>query len=456
MSLSSLDRVSTLLSTPSDALPCPVRTGGWLTSCRMGKRVGFLVLTDGSSTEPLQVVVPDALLQSQPDLRRLSSGCSVRVTGELVLSQGAGQRVELQATAVEVMGWVEDPETYPIQPKPLGADFLRTVPHLRARVKHVAAVSRLRHGLAHAIHDYFSRQDFLWVATPVLTQGDAEGAGERFQVVTEEGPDAFFGQPTYLTVSGQLEAEALCMALGRVYTFGPTFRAEKSRTSRHLAEFWMVEPEMAFADLQDLMGLAEGLVKAGVTHCLEHLTEEMALFEEMGGLPMEQWQRLVEQPFAHLTYTQAIERLTATEHVFETQVAWGDDLHAEHERWLVEDAGRPVFVTDYPAGIKAFYMKPAQDGRTVAAFDLLVPRVGELVGGSEREEDLQRLVDRMTACGLDPAQYGDYLDLRRYGTVPHGGFGLGFERLVAFLSGMPSVKDTIAFPRTHGCAGLSK
>lgn len=292
----------------------------------------------------------------------------------------------------------------------------------------------------------------MWVATPVLTQGDAEGAGERFQVVTEDGPAAFFGHPTYLTVSGQLEAEALCMALGRVYTFGPTFRAEKSRTSRHLAEFWMVEPELAFADLQDLMGLAEGLVKATIAHALAHLPEEMALFEEMGGLGVEQWQRMVDHPFACLTYTQAIARLTGSEQAFETPVVWGDDLHAEHERWLVEDAGCPVFVTDYPAGIKAFYMKPAQDGRTVAAFDLLVPRVGELVGGSEREEDLERLVERMTACGLDPAQYGDYLDLRRYGTVPHGGFGLGFERLVAFLSGMPSVKDAIAFPRTHGCA----
>ncbi len=453
MSTFPLDRTAALLATSSDLLPRTAHVGGWLTSCRMGKRVGFLVLADGSSTEPLQVVVADALLQSQPELRQLTSGCSVRVTGDLVTSQGAGQRVELQARTVEVCGWVDDPATYPIQPKPLGADFLRTVPHLRTRVKHLAAAARLRHGLAQAIHGFFAGQDFLWVATPVLTQGDAEGAGERFQVVTDDGADAFFGQPTYLTVSGQLEAEALCMALGRVYTFGPTFRAEKSRTSRHLAEFWMVEPEVAFASLADLMVLAEGLVKACVRHCLAHHPQEMALFADMGGTPVEAWQRLVECPFSVLTYSQAVERLATGGGAFERAVSWGMDLQAEHERWLVDDLGGPVFVTDYPAGIKAFYMKPAADGRTVAAFDLLVPKVGELVGGSEREEKLERLVERMTQAGMDPDQYGDYLDLRRYGTVPHGGFGLGFERLVAYLSGMGSVRDVIAFPRTHGAAG---
>lgn len=445
-----LDHVSSLLSTPSEILPCPAVAGGWLTSCRMGKRVGFLVLHDGSSVAPLQVVVPDALLQAHPDLRGLTAGCSVRVTGTLVLSQGAGQRLEMQAEHVEVLGWVDDPKTYPIQPKPLGADFLRTVPHLRARVVHVAAVARLRHALAKAIHGYFDQLGFTWVATPVLTSGDAEGAGERFQVVTDEGPSAFFGREAFLTVSGQLEAEALCMALGRVYTFGPTFRAERSRTSRHLAEFWMVEPEVAFVDLADLMELSEGLVKHCIAHCLAHLPEEMALFAQEGAPSLEAWEQMIQAPFARVSYTEAIALLERSDVAFSTPVAWGDDLHAEHERWLVERLGGPVFVTHYPADLKAFYMKETEGGRTVAAMDLLVPRVGELVGGSEREEDLERLSARMRHHGLDPADYAEYLDLRRYGTVPHGGFGLGFERLVAFISGVASVKDAIAYPRTAG------
>jgi asparaginyl-tRNA synthetase len=448
--LFALDQVSTLLSTPSEALPRQAATGGWLTSCRMSKRVGFLVLHDGSSVAPLQVVVPDALLQEQPALRGLTAGCSVRVRGTLVVSQGAGQRLEMQAEHVEVLGWVEDPVTYPIQPKPLGADFLRTVPHLRARVVHMAAVARLRHVLAQAIHGYFAQHGFTWVATPVLTSGDAEGAGERFQVVTDEGPSAFFGREAFLTVSGQLEAEALCMALGRVYTFGPTFRAERSRTSRHLAEFWMVEPEVAFAGLTDLMGLSEGLVKHCIAQCLTHLPEEMALFAQEGSVAVESWEAIVQAPFARVTYTEAIALLEQADVTFSTPVAWGDDLHAEHERWLVERLGGPVFVTHYPADLKAFYMKETEGGRTVAAMDLLVPRVGELVGGSEREEDLERLTARMRHHGLDPADYPEYLDLRRYGTVPHGGFGLGFERLVAFVSGVASVKDAIAFPRVAG------
>lgn len=307
----------------------------------------------------------------------------------------------------------------------------------------MAAVARLRHVLAQAIHG-------TWVATPVLTSGDAEGAGERFQVVTDEGPSAFFGREAFLTVSGQLEAEALCMALGRVYTFGPTFRAERSCTSRHLAEFWMVEPEVAFTGLTDLMGLSEGLVKHCIAQCLTHLPEEMALFAQEGSIAVESWEAIVQAPFARVTYTEAIALLEQADVTFSTPVAWGDDLHAEHERWLVERMGGPVFVTHYPADLKAFYMKETEGGRTVAAMDLLVPRVGELVGGSEREEDLERLTARMRHHGLDPADYPEYLDLRRYGTVPHGGFGLGFERLVAFVSGVASVKDAIAFPRVAG------
>lgn len=446
--LSLPDRAVDLLATPSHDLPRPARIGGWLTSCRMGKAVGFLVLSDGSSAQPLQVVVPKALLHDQPDLRRLGAGCSVMVSGQLVASPAAGQRVELQARDVQVLGWVEDPETYPIQPKPLSADFLRTVPHLRHRVGHMAAVARLRHGLAHAIHGFFAQHGFIWVATPVLTSGDAEGAGQRFQVITDDGPDEFFGKPAHLTVSGQLEAEALCMALGRVYTFGPTFRAERSRTSRHLAEFWMVEPEIAFAQLPDLMDLSEALVKHCLAYCLSRLPAEMDLLAAHGAPPADHWRQMIERPFVRLTYTKSIDLLTSSTHRFVAPARWGMDLHAEHEHWLVDHVGGPVFVTDYPADIKAFYMRASDDGRTVAAFDLLVPGMGEIIGGSEREHIHARLAERMRAMGQDPDGYGQYLDLRRYGSVPHGGFGLGFERLVAYVAGLPSVKDAIAFPKT--------
>jgi asparaginyl-tRNA synthetase len=315
------------------------------------------------------------------------------------------------------------------------------------------AIARLRHVLAAALRDYLDERGFLWVATPVLSGTDAEGAGERFQVTTSEPgaeeTDPFFSQPAYLTVSGQLEAEAMCSALSRVYTFGPTFRAEKSHTTRHLAEFWMLEPEMAFADLDDIVRLAEGLLQHAVQACLTKLPAEMAYFADEGGQSVATWERFASESFVRMTYSEAIEKLSAATVDFSFLVAWGIDLQSEHEKWLVEQVGRPVILTDYPVGIKAFYMKQSPDGKTVAAMDILVPGVGEIVGGSVREESLDRLTERMTAAGMDLSAYEAYLDLRRYGSVLHGGFGLGFERLVAMMAGVP-VRDAIAYPRTFG------
>ncbi len=452
MSAFTLSQVATLLSS-SFSPSGPVRVGGWLTHARFSKKVAFLVLSDGSSHQPLQVVVPGHLLEDQPHLRDLGPGCSVRVEGDLVPSRGAGQAVELLAHSVEIMGLVDDPRTYPIQPKPLAADFLRSLPHLRHRVAGQAAIARLRHVMSQAIHDYFATLGFMWVATPILTAADAEGAGSRFQVVSEGDTqkDSFFGKPTFLTVSGQLAGEALCMGLSRVYTFGPTFRAERSHTSRHLAEFWMVEPEVAFADLQDIISLSEGLLKHVVSECLTKLPMEMEYFAQEGGRTLEQWHSFVQQDFACMTYTDAIEKLQLAPHgTFSILVSWGDDLLAEHERWLVEQVGKPLAITHYPAEIKSFYMKATGDGRTVEAMDILVPGMGELIGGSTREDDLQRLEQRMIMAGMDPAEYQSYMDLRRYGSVPHAGFGLGFERLVAYISGTTSVRDVIAYPRASG------
>lgn len=426
-----------------------VHVGGGLTSARMGKAVGFLVLVDGSSTEPLQVVVSRALMEQDPTLRTLGAGCSVSVTGTFVASRGGGQQWEVQAQTVTVTGRVEDPETYPIQPKELSPEFLRTLPHLRARTTRHGAVARLRHVLARAVHDYLDSQGFLWVATPVLSPTDAEGAGEQFQVVTTEGPTAFFGEEMFLAVSGQLDVEAFCMALSRVYTFGPTFRAEKSQTSRHLAEFWMVEPEMAFARLDDIAGLAEGLLRHAIQTVLADLPGEMAWFEKEGGRPVAAWTALAQTPFCRMTYTDAVACLQESGRVFDVPVVWGMDLQSAHEKALVDIRQGPVVVTDYPAGIKAFYMKASADGQTVAAMDILVPGMGEIVGGSEREEDFDRLTARMQSLGMDIGAFVPYLDLRRYGTVPHAGFGLGFERLVAWLSTTPSIRDAIPVPRFY-------
>lgn len=439
---------SSLFSTP--ILDKTVHVGGWLTSARFQKKVGFLVLMDGSSQLPLQIVIPEALLIEDPSLRTLGAGFSIQASGQLVASKGAGQAWELLAESVTLIGAVDTPETYPIQPKYHSPEFLRSLPHLRPRVTRFGAIARLRHVLMETIHHYLSEQGFLWIATPILSTADTEGAGEQFMVTTSlDDPTEFFGKETFLSVSGQLDVEAFCMALSRVYTFGPTFRAEKSQTSRHLAEFWMVEPEMAFASLDDIADLAEGLLKTCIKVVLEKLPEEMNYFEKEGGKSIQQWKALAQDAFERLTYTRAVELLQTSKQIFQFPVAWGVDLQSEHEKALVEMIGRPVILTDYPKGIKAFYMKESVDGKTVEAMDILVDGVGEIIGGSAREESLEKLVSKMQSLSMDIEEYRPYLDLRKYGSVSHAGFGLGFERLVAYLSSSPSVKDVIPYPRSY-------
>lgn len=445
----STQTLSKVIFSDSSLIGQSVEVGGWLTSARMGKKVGFLVLVDGSSLTPLQVVVSLELMEKDPILRTLGAGFSVRVWGQVVASCGAGQAVEIKAERVEVVGGVQDRETYPIQPKAHSTEFLRSLPHLRPRVTQFGAIARLRHTLSQAIHQYLSQYGFLWVATPILSTADAEGAGQQFQVVTQDGPTEFFGKEVFLTVSGQLDVEAYCMALSRVYTFGPTFRAELSQTSRHLADFWMIEPEMAFATLDDIVHLAEGLLKHVVEVCLRDLPQEMAYFESQGGRSVASWQQFTQDPFEKMTYTEAVRILIESGQSFEYPIFWGVDLQSEHEKFLVEKVGRPVVLTDYPTDIKAFYMKQSVDGKTVAAMDILVPGMGEIVGGSQREEGLEQLDARMKAGGMDLEAYQAYRDLRRYGSVPHAGFGLGFERLVSYLAGLSSVKDAIAYPRSY-------
>ena len=447
--MSLIAQVASLLSTPASMLPMPVRVGGWVTTFRKSKSVGFVMLSDGSTPQKLQVVVPQELFDRHPELLKLSTSCALIVEGHLVASLGSKQDCELKATSITVTGWVEDAEHYPIQPKDISAEFLRTIPHLRPRVAQQGAIARLRHVLAQSIHEYFALHGFVWVATPILTSSDAEGAGARFEVRSED--PSFFGDPAYLTVSGQLAGEALCMALSRIYTFGPTFRAEPSQTSRHLAEFWMVEPEIAFAGLPDIMELAEGMLKHACTSVLTQCPQDIDLLAQDGGLSALQLQELIAQPFAHITYTKAIEMLQQSQEDFAPSIAWGMDLQSEHEKWLVARLGRPTFVTHYPQEIKSFYMRPSGDGKTVEAMDLLVPKMGELIGGSARQDDGPALRQRMKELGMDVAQYQSYLDLRRYGSAPHAGFGLGFERLVAFISGASSVRDVIAYPRYKGC-----
>lgn len=438
--------ISVLLSSLSFG-PCCV--AGWITSIRKQKRLAFAMVSDGSSLRKIQVVLPSDLWEKDLELSRLTAGCAVYVSGELQSSKGPGQDVEILATSLLITGFVEDPETYPIQPKELSPEFLRTLPHLRARTAYQGAMARLRHKTMMSIHEYFSEKHFFWVQTPILSAQDAEGAGSRFEVFSPSDP-AFFDEKAYLTVSGQLAAESLCMALSRVYTFGPTFRAEPSQTSRHLAEFWMVEPEVAFADLDDIVALSEGLLKKVMKDVLEKCPEDMAFFEQEGGLPLLSMKKMMEEPFERVTYKEAIEILQKHQSQFEAPIVWGMDLSSVHEKWLVDFFARPVFVTHYPADIKSFYMKPSGDQKTVLAMDLLVPQMGGLVGGSVRETDKDALVARMKHLGMDPECYRSYLDLRRYGSAPHAGFGLGFERLLGFLSGAGSVRDVIPFPRYKG------
>jgi asparaginyl-tRNA synthetase len=441
---------------------------GWIRTRRDSKaELSFLQVNDGSSFDSLQVVAPASLDNYHDEVLHLTAGCAVNVSGTVTPSQGKGQAVELLADEVAVVGWVDDPDTYPIQPKRHSFEYLREVAHLRPRTNTFGAVARVRHRLAMAIHRYFDEHGFLWVHTPIVTASDAEGAGELFRVSTldlanlprtPEGSidfsQDFFGKPAYLTVSGQLNIEAYCLALTRVYTFGPTFRAENSNTSRHLSEFWMVEPEIAFADIWDNADLAEDLLKYSFRAILDECPDDMAFFaERIDKDAISRLEGLVSSSFARMEYSEAIEVLERSGRDWEFPVEWGVALQAEHERYLCEEyAKRPVIVVNYPTAIKAFYMRLNDDERTVAAMDVLAPGIGEIVGGSQREERLDVLDARIRETGLDPASYWWYRDLRRYGTVPHAGFGLGLDRALAYATGMANIRDVIPFPRTPGNA----
>jgi asparaginyl-tRNA synthetase len=439
-----------------------IAINAWVRTKRELKDFAFVEVNDGSSLQGLQVVVTSTMSNYEATLRSLMTGASVSVEGVLVASEGKNQRIELKAETVTVWG-TADPETYPLQKKRHSFEFLRTIAHLRSRTNTIGAVFRVRNACSAAIHQFFQERGFLWAHTPIITTGDCEGAGEQFTVTsfnlnqlpktTEQTVDFaqdFFGRPTYLTVSGQLEAEIMALAFSNVYTFGPTFRAENSNTSRHLAEFWMVEPEMAFCDLGGDMDLAEAFLKHVFKSVLEQCPEDMAFFNErIDPSVLATAETIIHQDFARITYTEAIALLETADRTFEYPIEWGLDLQSEHERYLAEEKfKRPVIVTDYPVGIKAFYMRLNEDERTVAAMDILAPNIGEIIGGSQREERLDVLERRMKAQNLKVEDYHWYLDLRRYGTVPHAGFGLGFERLVQFMTGMTNIRDVIPFPRT--------
>jgi asparaginyl-tRNA synthetase len=450
---------------PQDAA---VTVKGWVRTRRDSKAgISFVHLSDGSSFHLLQAVAPATLPNYSDEVLRLTAGCAVAATGTIVPSPAKGQPFEMQATAIKVLGWVEDPDTYPIQPKPHTMEFLREVAHLRPRTNVIGAATRVRHTLAQAIHRFFDQNGFFWVNTPIITTSDAEGAGQLFRVSSLDlanlprtpqggidfGQD-FFGREAFLTVSGQLNVEAYCLALTKVYTFGPTFRAENSNTSRHLAEFWMIEPEIAFADLGDDASLAEALMKFTFETLLKERPDDLAFFDERieKGL-VDKLEGIVASEFVRMDYGEAIAVLERAKEKFEFPVKWGIDLQSEHERYLTEKhAKKPVIVMNYPKDIKAFYMRVNDDGRTVAAMDVLAPGIGEIIGGSQREERLEVLDARMTERGIDKEHYAWYRDLRRYGSVPHAGFGLGFERTLAYVTGLSNVRDAIPFPRTPGNA----
>lgn len=435
---------------------------GWVRTKRELKDFAFIEVNDGSSLANLQVVLESTLPDFAENLKKLNTGASVAISGVLVPSLGKGQRVELKASEVTVFGEA-DPETYPLQKKRHSFEFLRTIGHLRSRTNTLGAVMRVRNACAAAIHQFFQERGFLWVHTPIITASDCEGAGELFTVTSfdldrlpknaNEAVDFsrdFFGKQAYLTVSGQLEAEIMAMAFQNVYTFGPTFRAENSNTSRHLAEFWMVEPEMAFCDLQGDRELAEAFLKYIFKAVLEACPEDMEFFNQrIDNSVLATADNIIHNDFVHITYTEAIALLEKASKVFEFPVEWGIDLQSEHERYLAEEYfKKPSIVTDYPAAIKAFYMRLNDDGKTVAAMDVLVPKIGEIIGGSQREERLDVLARRIIENGMSPDDLWWYLDLRRYGSVPHAGFGLGFERVVQFMTGMGNIRDVIPFPRT--------
>ena len=429
-----------------------VSVSGWIRTLRCSKSFGFIELNDGSSFKNLQIVIEEDKLENYSEVSKLSVGSSVSVKGNLEFTPEAKQPFELKASEVEIQG-VSAPD-YPLQKKRHSFEFLRTIPHLRPRTNSLSAVFRVRSMLAQAIHRYFSEHGFIYVNTPIITGSDCEGAGEMFRLTAGDPNSAekreFFGKPASLTVSGQLEGEDFAMAFGNIYTFGPTFRAENSNTARHAAEFWMVEPEMAFAGLKEDMDLAEDLLKYLIKFVLSEASYELNFFNSFvdKGL-LERLNNVVDNSFVRITYTEAVEKLKAAKKEFNFPVEWGIDLQTEHERYLTEEVyKRPVFVTDYPKDIKAFYMRLNDDGKTVAAVDCLVPGVGEIIGGSQREERLSVLEERMEELGLSQVDYKRYLDLRRYGTCKHAGFGLGFERLVMYVTGMQNIRDVIPYPRT--------
>ncbi|MDE2787523.1 MAG: asparagine--tRNA ligase [Chloroflexota bacterium] len=459
-------RIKDLLSAESSGdITGPVNVKGWVKTVRSSGGVAFVQINDGSTLADLQIVV-DANCPDYSLVNGLTTGCSVSADGSLQDSPGRGQKYEISATGLELLGGA-DPEEYPLQKKRHTLEFLRELAHLRPRTNTFGAVARVRNAMAFGIHKFFQERGFLYVQTPIITASDAEGAGAMFRATTLDlnnlplaggsvDNDAdFFGRPAFLTVSGQLEAEIFAQSMSDVYTFGPTFRAENSNTSRHLAEFWMVEPEVAFCDLDGLAQLAEDFLRSIFAHVLENCPEDMAFFNRFYDKELIQTlEDIANSDFERMTYTEAVAALQSSGETFEYPVRWGADLQSEHERYLTEQkVGRPVIVTDYPSAIKAFYMRlnppgPGDPGETVRAMDVLVPRIGEIIGGSQREERLDVLQRRMAEAGLDDAPYWWYLDLRRYGTAPHAGFGLGFERTVQFATGMQNIRDIIAFPRT--------
>ena len=455
-------RVAEILS--SEKIGTRFTVMGWVRTRRDSKGgFSFIELNDGSCLDGIQLIADQGLPNYKDEILKLTTGCSIKAVGELAKSPGKGQNVELQAQEIEVLGWV-DPEVYPLQKKRHSFEFLRTIAHLRPRTNTFGAVARVRNAMSQAIHSFFQERGFIYIHTPIITGSDCEGAGEMFKVTTFDldqvpkkgsntdfGQD-FFGEPANLTVSGQLEAEIYALAMGDVYTFGPTFRAEDSNTSRHLAEFWMVEPEMAFCDLEGNMALAEEFLKYIFAYVLDSCKGDMDFFNRfIDPSVIKTLEGLVSQDFEYLTYTEGIDTLLKSKQKFEFPVVWGSDLQSEHERYLCEKVfGRPIILVDYPKEIKSFYMKVNKDGKTVRAMDVLVPSIGEIIGGSQREDDYDTLFERIKEAGLNPDDYWWYLELRKFGSVPHSGFGLGFERLIQFVTGLSNIRDVIPFPRTPG------
>ncbi len=449
-------RINEILTTGE--IGCQLTINGWVRTRRDSGSLSFLEINDGSSLANLQIIVEGTVANYADEVKKLTTGCAVTVSGRLEISPAKGQAVELHADAIQVVGWA-DPEQYPLQKKRHSFEFLREITHLRPRTNALGAVARVRSRLSYSVHTFFQQRGFLQIHTPIITTSDCEGAGEMFMVsagktdTAQEGND-FFGKPAGLTVSGQLQAEVYALSLGDVYAFGPTFRAENSHTSRHLSEFWMIEPEMAFCDLNGNMRIAEDLLKYLLADVLETCHEDMLLFDNYieKGL-IDKLTSVLESSFGHITYSEAIEVLLKAKKKFEFPVSWGIDMQSEHERYLTEEVyGKPLIVTDYPASFKPFYMRVNDDNKTVAAMDILVPGIGEIVGGSQREERYDVLYKRMLEANIDVREYAWYLDLRKFGSVPHSGFGLGFERLVQYVTGMANIREVIPFPRTPGFA----